>query len=82
MATVCATAVQASAVVASTGTECRLTWTCPAGTAPYYYVYFPPTPQPYPTNGNYSQCFPPPNNFWYLPDGTTMINGMACQSPP
>ncbi|EYC31867.1 hypothetical protein Y032_0003g1278 [Ancylostoma ceylanicum] len=82
MATVCATAVEAAAVVATTGTECRLTWTCPAGTAPYYYVYAPPTPQAYPTSGDYAQCFPPPNSFWYLPDGVTQINGMACQSPP
>ncbi|KAK6760077.1 hypothetical protein RB195_021552 [Necator americanus] len=81
MPAVCATAAEAAAVVRSTGTECRLTWTCPPGTSPYYYVYAPPAPQPYPAE-NYAQCFAPPNTFWYLPDGTTTIDGMACQSPP
>ncbi|KAL6724514.1 hypothetical protein Aduo_019399 [Ancylostoma duodenale] len=82
MPMICASAMQASAVVRTTGTECRLTWTCPAGTRPYYYMYNPPTPQPYPTSGNYAQCFPPPmSGPWYLPDGITTIDGMACQSP-
>ncbi|KAK6760081.1 hypothetical protein RB195_021555 [Necator americanus] len=78
--TICATSAQAAAMVAPSGTECRETWTCPAGTMPYYYTTINPSPTGYPAGG-YARCFPPPNNGWYLPDGITMITGLACQSP-
>ncbi|WKY14513.1 hypothetical protein Q1695_000219 [Nippostrongylus brasiliensis] len=76
---ICATGVQANSMVTTTGTECRQTWTCPAGTQPYYYDYS-SIPIDYPPGG-YAQCYPPPRNNWYLPDGITQIQAVSCESP-
>ncbi|KHJ94267.1 hypothetical protein OESDEN_05804 [Oesophagostomum dentatum] len=80
MPAICATSAQAAATVTSTGMNCRLTWTCPIGTSAYYYTGMNSTATPYP--GDFAQCFMPPNNNWYLPDGTTEITAVACQTAP
>ncbi|RCN25373.1 hypothetical protein ANCCAN_28916 [Ancylostoma caninum] len=78
MPPVCATSAQAADMVSPAGTECRETWMCPAGTMPFYYTTADPAGQAYPA-GDFARCFPPPNNFYYLPDGVTRITGLACQ---
>ncbi|KAK5972937.1 hypothetical protein GCK32_012365 [Trichostrongylus colubriformis] len=79
---ICPSAEGAAAVVQPVGTECRETWTCPLGTQPYYYA---PgsnnVRQPYTGSPPYAVCFAPPNNQWYLPDGTTQIAAVSCESP-
>ncbi|WKY14889.1 hypothetical protein Q1695_000416 [Nippostrongylus brasiliensis] len=75
----CASGLQANSMVQTTGTECRQTWACPAGTQPYYYDYS-SVPIDYPP-GEYAQCYPPPRNNWYLPDGITQIQAVSCESP-
>nr|CDJ82128.1 unnamed protein product [Haemonchus contortus] len=76
----CPTAADANTMVQATGMECRQTWACPYGTRAYYYTTNNPTGQDYTGMMPYAVCFPPPNNYWYLPDATTRIMAISCES--
>ncbi|KAK6061660.1 hypothetical protein COOONC_00679 [Cooperia oncophora] len=78
---VCPTAAEANAMVQPDGGECQQTWTCPAGTAAYYYTGGNPVGQLYDATMQYAVCYANPDYQWYYYDGTTPIVAVSCESP-